>query len=136
MIIIMNSKPLRTTRQRRLTLEELRRVPCHPTADELYERLRKQMPRISLGTVYRNLEIFCRAGQARKLESGSHQARYDGTLSPHAHVRCIRCGKAADVQASPLPDAVSQAKAMEGYKILDYRLEFTGLCPTCQKQHE
>ena len=109
-------------------------MPCHPTADDLYERLRKQMPRISLGTVYRNLEIFCRSGQARKLDSGSHQARYDGTLEPHAHVRCIRCGKAADVQTSPLPDLVSQAKPTEGYKILDYRLEFSGICPECQNQ--
>jgi len=94
------------------------------------------MPRISLGTVYRNLEILCRSGQATKLESGGHQARYDGTLSAHAHVRCIGCGKAADVKAAPLPDVMSRAKAAEGYKILDYRLEFTGLCPTCQTQHE
>ena len=130
----MNSKPLRTTRQRRLTLEELQRVPCHPTADELYRRLRRHMPHISLGTVYRNLEILCRSGQARKIESGSHQARYDGMVSPHAHVRCIHCGKAADVKTDPMPDLTTQARVMEGYKILDCRLEFAGICPRCQKQ--
>ena len=108
-------------------------MPCHPTADELYERLRKRMPRISLGTVYRNLEILCQTGAAKKLLAGGHQARFDGMVTPHSHVHCVRCGKVADVKIGPLPDLAARAVPAEGYKILDCRLEFAGICPTCQE---
>ena len=129
----MSNAAMRMTQQRRLALEELQRVPCHPTADELYDRLRKQMPRISLGTVYRNLEILCRSGLAKKLVAGGHQARFDGMVTPHSHVHCVRCGRVADVKTDPLPDLAARAVPAEGYKILDCRLEFAGICRNCQK---
>jgi Fur family ferric uptake transcriptional regulator len=58
------------TRQRRVILEELRKVNTHPSADEIYEIVRKRLPRISLGTVYRNLEILSESGDIQKLEPG------------------------------------------------------------------
>ena len=134
MVIVMDNKRTRTTRQLLSTLEELRRVPRHPTAGELYERLRKRLPHISLGTVYSNLKALCKAGQAVKLDYGSHEARYDGVVSPHAHVRCVHCGKAADMRIARLPDLKAHAQPVEGYEILDFRVEFSGICPRCRKR--
>ena len=73
---------LRMTRQRRVILEELRKVKTHPSADEIYEIVRKRLPRISLGTVYRNLEILSESGDIQKLEPGCSLKRFDGMRSP------------------------------------------------------
>ncbi|MCJ7604005.1 MAG: transcriptional repressor, partial [Desulfobulbaceae bacterium] len=69
---------LRMTKQRQVILEELRKVKTHPTADDMYQMLRKKMPKISLGTVYRNLEILSESGIIQKLDVGGTQKRFDG----------------------------------------------------------
>ena len=120
----------RMTRQRQVILEELRKVNTHPSADEVYEMVRKRLPRISLGTVYRNLEILSEAGDIKKLEPGSLK-RFDGNPSEHFHIRCIRCDRIADV---PMPcdfeiDLADMTPTE--YEILGHRLEFFGLCPFC-----
>ena len=84
---------LRMTRQREVILEELRKVNTHPSADEVYEMVRKRLPRISLGTVYRNLEILSESGDIQKLEPGCTLKRFDGNPSEHSHIRCIRCDR-------------------------------------------
>jgi Fur family ferric uptake transcriptional regulator len=71
------------TRQRRVILEELRKVDTHPSADEVYEMVRKRLPRISLGTIYRNLEILSETGEIQRLETGSHLKRFDGRADDH-----------------------------------------------------
>ena len=73
----------RMTDQRRVILEELRATKSHPTADELYRDVRRRLPKISLGTVYRNLDILNKAGMINKLDFGSGQSRYDADLSNH-----------------------------------------------------
>ncbi|MBN2024208.1 MAG: transcriptional repressor [Pirellulales bacterium] len=128
--------PRRNTRQRAVVLEELRGVNTHPTAVELYQIVRRRLPKISLGTVYRNLELLSRAGTIRKLDLGSGEARFDGDTRRHEHVRCVRCGRVGDVDASP--EEMAGRGALErlstqagGYQILGYRLEFLGVCPRC-----
>ena len=83
----------RNTQQRRIILEELQGVRSHPTAVDLYELVRHRLPKISLGTVYRNLELLSRQGTIRKLDFGGEEARFDGDLMRHEHVRCVRCGR-------------------------------------------
>jgi Fur family ferric uptake transcriptional regulator len=68
------------TRQRKVILEELRNVDTHPSADEIYEMVRKRLPHISLGTVYRNLEILSETGAIQKLELGCAQKKFDGKV--------------------------------------------------------
>ncbi len=120
------------TRQRRVILEELRKLRSHPTADELYELVREQLPRISLGTVYRNLEILSQCGLIQKLELGGPQRRFDGNVAEHCHVRCTRCGRVADVAMAPPAGLDESARAASDYEIVGHRLEFVGLCPQCQ----
>ena len=78
----------RVTRQRRVILEELRKLTSHPTAPALYEVVRRRLPRISLGTVYRNLELLARAGFIQRLDLQGAEARFDGNPEHHYHVRC------------------------------------------------
>ncbi len=120
----------RMTRQRQVILDELRKVNTHPSADEVYEMVRKRLPRISLGTVYRNLEVLSESGEIRKLEPGPLK-RFDGNPSEHFHIRCIRCDRIADV---PMPqdfDIDLADMTPTEYEILGHRLEFFGLCPYC-----
>ena len=78
----------RMTNQRRVILEELRKVDTHPTVDELYTIVKARMPHISLGTVYRNLDLLTETGEVLKLDSAGSMRRYDGRTEPHRHVRC------------------------------------------------
>lgn len=121
------------TRQRRVILEELRKLESHPTADEVYELARRRLPRISLGTVYRNLEILSDCGMIQKLELGGTQKRFDGNVGNHYHVRCIRCGCIEDISMEPLTTFEDAVRAVSDYEIIGSRLEFIGVCPQCKK---
>lgn len=128
----MNPPLQRMTRQRTVILETLCRLHSHPTADELYEEVRRELPNVSLGTIYRNLDVLARLGRVRRLESGGAQARFDGETSPHYHVRCQRCGKVDDVPMTAGTRIRRPRKSAHGFQILDHRIEFEGLCPACR----
>ena len=119
------------TRQRKVILEVLRNVYTHPSADEIYEMVCKRLPRISLGTVYRNLEILSESGEIQKLELGCTQKRFDGVADDHYHIRCIHCDRVAD---APLEFEVAvnyEPKGATDYKVIGHKLEFIGICPDC-----
>ena len=121
----------RMTRQRKVILEELCRLNNHPTADELYSIVRQRLPRISLGTIYRNLDVLTKAGLIRKLDIGGSQRRYDCVEDPHDHIRCTECGKVEDINVQSIIDIEKITGDMSGYHIKGHRLEFIGLCPDC-----
>lgn len=121
----------RLSKQRMLILEELRKVDTHPTADEVYDMVRKTLPRISLGTVYRNLEFLCSKGLAIKVGPAGSQKRFDGNPRPHAHVRCLRCGRVADVHQDCDVRMPGEEQAC-GFMVTGVNVEFTGFCPDCQ----
>ncbi len=126
----------RMTRQRKVILQELCQVDTHPSADEVYAMVRKRLPRISLGTVYRNLEILSESGDIQKLELGCTLKRFDGTTKKHYHLRCIRCDRVVD---APVDFEVSIDHGMKGatdFKIIGHKLEFIGICPECLNQSE
>jgi Fur family ferric uptake transcriptional regulator len=122
------------TEQRRAILTALQGVKTHPTADELCSMVRKSLPHISLGTVYRNLEFLSDSGMIRKLDVGGAQMRFDGNPSTHYHVRCLDCGRVDDLPAPPSREIEKLKKSVNGYEVLDYNLEFIGRCPTCRKR--
>ncbi len=117
-----------------MILEELRKVRTHPSADEVYLRVRKKIPRISLGTIYRNLELLSESGQILKLDTAGTQKRYDGFVHNHYHVRCIRCGRVEDVEMEPLEPVDQACLRIENYREVQYHLEFSGVCVSCQKK--
>lgn len=121
----------RMTKQRAVILEALRSVTSHPTADEIYGMVRKKLPRISLGTVYRNLDLLTSSGEIRRLDKAGVQKRFDGDMSPHHHVRCMVCGRVGDIHA-PLRAPEAPQDAAPGFTIHDVEMEFIGVCHQCR----
>jgi Fe2+ or Zn2+ uptake regulation protein len=128
---LKKNQNIRNTRQRKVILEELKKLYTHPSADELYEITRKHLPRISLGTVYRNLEILSEMGEIQKLEFGGMVKRFDGNYSDHYHLRCIRCHKIVDAPLEASKTIERKLKKKTDFKILGHRTEFFGICPEC-----
>ncbi len=122
---------LRMTRQRRVILEELCKVDTHPCADEVYAMVRKRLPRISLGTVYRNLEILAVSGDIQKLELGCTQKRFDGKTEKHYHLRCVRCDRVVDAPVDFDVTIKHDRKSATDFTIIGHKLEFIGICPEC-----
>jgi Fur family ferric uptake transcriptional regulator len=132
---ISRAKQRRSTPQRRVIHEELCAVASHPTAAELYDLVRRRLPRVSLGTVYRNLEVLHQDGLIRKLEFAGAETRFDGTLAPHDHVRCTACGHIEDVYEAVPGGRPAQPLELVGYRVTGHRLEYFGLCPDCQRSN-
>jgi len=127
---------IRLTTQRHIILEELAKVKTHPTASELYDMVRKRLPRIGLGTVYRNLELMADSGMILKIEVGGTQKRFDATTEAHYHIRCSACGKVDDIDVPVIKELVAQAAETTSYLIHGHHIEFTGICKTCQQQQQ
>ncbi len=127
-------KQHRNTQQRMVILEELQKINTHPTATDLYQIVRCRLPKISLGTVYRNLDLLCEVGTIEKLDLTGREARFDGNLERHDHVRCIHCGRLDDVHDVGDNLVGEEPKQLAGYEILGRRLEFLGICPDCKSQ--
>jgi Fur family ferric uptake transcriptional regulator len=121
------------TRQRKIILDALENVESHLTADQVYEIVRQRLPRISLGTVYRNLEVLSNSGMIKKLEFGGSQKRFDSDLSDHYHVRCTKCGRVDDVEADAWMTVADFPRSDNGYDVVGHRLEFIGICPACKQ---
>jgi len=130
----MPEEHLKMTSQRELILAELRRCGSHPTADELFELVKKKLPRISLATVYRNLEILSNAGLITKLETSGRQKRFDWDVIEHDHIFCIECHKVDNIQRLEKKNLKVSPQQGNGYKVVGCRVEFFGLCPACKKK--
>lgn len=126
----MAQSNLRFTPQRKAIIEVLHEMETHPTADDLYERVRKKVPKISLGTIYRNLDILYHQGIIQKLHVAESQMRFDGNPEPHYHIHCSQCGMIADIFNCPDISFVMH-ELQTDFTITDYSLIFHGLCPEC-----
>jgi Fe2+ or Zn2+ uptake regulation protein len=122
---------MRQTRQRETILEILKSTRCHPTADWVYEQARKVIPNISLGTIYRNLNLLVEHNQAFRVEH-NHVCRYDGHIENHYHLFCTHCGKVCDVNV-PIDSSLNKKAAQStGCNVISHRAMFFGICSDCQ----
>jgi len=124
------------TKQRKLVLEELRKLKNHPSADYLFGIVRKTMPNISLGTVYRNLDVLVSSGMALKLDLAGGQSRYDGDVSEHYHIRCHSCGRVDDLAKAAVAGIDNPRVLDTDYAVAGWRIEFDGVCPACRRDTE
>jgi Fe2+ or Zn2+ uptake regulation protein len=104
----------------------------HPTADWVYRQARRRVPRISLGTVYRNLKALADEGLIREIHAGDQPARFDGNTGRHHHVRCLSCGRVNDLPLSVDVRREEEAARALNYHVLGHHVEVQGLCPGCQ----
>lgn len=122
----------RMTNQRRVILEELKKHIDHPTADEIYAEVRNQLPKVSLGTVYRNLDQMSQTGMILKIE-GAGQKRFDPNPKPHPHFRCVECGAVEDIDADINPPVIKGDSAWAKERsIFGVQVEFFGICKNCK----
>jgi len=122
----------RSTHQRSLIYEAVASTESHPTAEWVFERVRKSMPRISLGTVYRNLQLLVAEGRLRTWTRG-RTVRFDAELASHDHFACERCGLLVNLDRTSESFAAERRLAARGHEVRDRILEFIGLCRDCRR---
>ena len=124
-------KTSKRSRQRETIMKVLQGTKAHPTADWVYEEVRKTIPNISLGTVYRNLSRLSDEKTIVKLGFGTGIEHFDGNPQPHYHVMCTECGAIKDIEAQPLEELNAwAAKLFEG-EIYKHSTMFFGKCSDC-----
>lgn len=123
---------LSNTTQRKIIIEELKKLKTHPTADELFGIVRKRLPNISLATVYRNLDKLADAGKILRLKASGTQKRFDGNIKPHHHMRCVSCSSVSDlkIKLNKKLSATLQ-EVVEANKLIGCNVEFEGKCSMC-----
>lgn len=124
---------MKYSKQREALLTLLRSTHSHPSADWLYENLRKEFPKISLGTVYRNLSVLVENGDIVKITTASDKEHFDGFTHTHHHFVCRSCGEIIDVDVEDLSSIELSAADKLGAQIEDYSLVFYGKCSKCLK---
>ncbi len=123
---------MRRSTQGQVILEELRKLDSHPRGDELYARVRERLPRVSLGTIYRNLDRLERAGEIVEIYCGDF-VRYDGDVSPHDHFMCRVCKRTWDFGHShTVPDEGAAERVAEGLLVEGHYTVYYGLCGECR----
>ena len=122
----------RTTKQREAILKILRNTRSHPTADQIYDTVRQQIPNISKGTVYRNLQVLREDGAISELNLNGTLSRYEEKQDKHYHFRCEKCGRVFDLDEPVNTEIDKRVSARTGFKVSYHQTEFRGLCKDCQ----
>ncbi len=129
---------MRHTKQKERILQAVRTIPDHPTAEMVYDALKPTNPRLSLATVYRNLNLFSTQGKLLKLEIPSEPARFDVNVHPHAHAVCDSCGKLFDIEIERYEDYLADLKkyieSRSDFRISDITMQIRGLCGACSTE--
>lgn len=120
--------------QREAILGLVRQAKSHPTAEAIYARLKHRYPRLSLGTVYRNLHILVQQGKIREIRFGSGRDRYDGHLEPHYHFICRRCEDLIDLDMPMRPELEQEASGLGRFSVEGHSVVFQGLCASCRQR--
>lgn len=123
------------TPRRRMILEELTKSHDHLTADEVFHRVRKRLPGVSLGTIYRNLELLARAGHLNVI-NGTTQRRYDTRQDFHYHIKCINCDWIIDAPVEPDAAIEDMVREKTDFPIVGHNIEFLAICPKCKDKEE
>ena len=125
--MIINKRE-RITNQKRVILDYLKSTETHPTAEKVYFEVKKKLPQISLGTVYRILNNLKEKGEIQEIPS--QVSHFDGNVLPHAHFICQNCQKIFDVF---LRCEILKNQKIKVGKIKNYQIIFYGICKKCQK---
>lgn len=122
---------MKYSRQRELIFNTVLDNCIHPTAETVYGMLKKDYPNLSLGTVYRNLQVLSEMGFIKRLSFNNKPDRYDGNTEPHYHGVCERCGEVVDMFVNYMSNIDSIAEKSTGLKVLSHNITFNVICPMC-----
>ncbi len=124
----------RETKQRKTILRILKNTKAHPTVDWIYDEVRKAIPNISKGTVYRNLQVLQEDGAVTELNLNGTLSRYEAKQDNHYHFRCERCGRVFDLDEPVNHELDKMVAKRTGLRVSYHQLEFRGLCQDCQQK--
>ncbi len=127
---------MKYSKQRELILNYVHNNSSHPTAETIYENIQKEMPNLSLGTVYRNLNILSKNKKIRKIIALDKIIHFDNNKKPHSHFQCIKCREIFDIDPSDLKNSIESFEKNTNYKVILEELLITGICHKCQKKGE
>lgn len=123
---------MRNTKQKELILKIINNSYNHPTALDIYKEAKKTIPNISLGTIYRNLKLLTEQNEIRMIKMKDNINRFDHINQKHSHFICLKCGKIMDVYE----DYLNSKKTIDDNIVMDYEINFKGICKTCSKEKE
>jgi Fur family peroxide stress response transcriptional regulator len=124
----------RRSKQREKILKILHRTDIHPTASWIYDRLKSEFPHLSVGTVYRNLNILTEQGLVKKIDCGSTFDRFEATKHPHYHFICEQCSSIFDLDTPIMKDLEDRLSGLENFTVHSHMIEFFGVCEQCKKR--
>jgi len=135
MLSSLKERGQRITPQRLAILRILASSEGHPSVEEIYSVVVKDFPTTSLATVYKTITLLKELGEVLELEFSRGSNRYDGSKPfPHPHVVCTRCNRIVDPDLESLSALTAEVSEQTGFKVVNHRLDFYGLCPECQKE--
>ncbi len=123
----------RCTKQRAAVLQAVKELANHPTADQIFIKVREKLERVSLSTVYRNLGILVEEKKLISVTGPGGEVHYDHLLSEHCHALCGSCGRVLDVHLSPEMLKSVKPVGIHDFDIVDVMVTFTGICSECSK---
>ena len=131
-------KSRRYSKQRQLIMEAVLASKSHPTADEVYHLLKPDHPELSLGTVYRNLNLLAEMKVIDRIGSPYPSERFDGRRDPHLHMVCQNCGHVLDVEMPPeqIQAFLDCAQSQTGNHLEGAAITLFGMCEQCQKNQK
>lgn len=123
---------MKFSKQRNLILDTVVSNPIHPTADQVYSAVKQIDPNISLGTVYRNLNLLAENGMLKKICISYGSDRFDGRTDTHFHMICDKCARVYDVELEELANIKQNILKNTGFTVTEYELTIQGICPDCK----
>jgi Fe2+ or Zn2+ uptake regulation protein len=129
----LRQRRISVTPQRVAVLSALEGRRDHPTADQIYQEVRRQLPAISFNTVYKTLEVLCQKGLVTKVNPLHEVARYDVQTHHHAHLVCRQCHRIYDLERALEPLELFPAEVPAGFAVEHQTVIFWGICPHCQE---
>jgi Fe2+ or Zn2+ uptake regulation protein len=129
-------RKLRSSNQRSVVQQVVESAHDHPTAQAVFDRARTRIPSISLGTVYRNLQLLVQEGLLLERKVDDRPARYEANRSRHYHICCFQCGALENLSVPYQKLLDRRVQKMVRYKLQEHRMEFYGICPQCQADEQ
>lgn len=122
---------LSLTHQRWVIYRFLAQTVQHPSPEVTFEQVRKDIPSISLATIYKNIKTFMEVGLLHQVSTPDHTMRLDANLEPHSHLICKRCGAIVDVPEESVAPLQLKHPLPEGFRVENYKVSILGVCGQC-----
>jgi Fur family transcriptional regulator, peroxide stress response regulator len=132
MIDQLRRSRFRATGQRLAVMQVLMESRSHPSAEEIYQTLKRSHTTMPRATVYKTLQLLSNMGALLAIETGTGGQRFDGHLHPHHHAICNKCGRVFDIDFHIYPIDLGKKDILANFKVQGIKVTFTGICHICE----